>query len=314
MIDTSFRTLMADYSRRSLLLADIPTGKILEEIPYPAVVRPAGITASPDGKAAYIPAAKDGGEGVLFALNLTIPSLYQLPLALPHPAAFTLSPDGRSAYAAGSDGTLHHYDLVGMKSAEWGRVTEDSQCAGLAVSREYVCAAWEHEEGGCLMIFSRQGILQTRHFFAGIPTSLHLADENSLLLTYTSESGCEGVLLYSLPLPLAEPADLVLRCGGCAKGLRVYPADAAFSPCRTLAYIVNEDSASLSIINLRQKAVSGCIAVGRSLSQIAVSGDGRFAAGASNAFADLCLIDLVNGRLLSFTDTPRELSGFIIAV
>lgn len=315
MIESPFRVLIADYSSHAILLIDIPTGEVLNEIPYPSAIRPIAIAVTEDKKTAYIPAAKNGGCGILFALSLETQSLYHLPVELPHPVQFALAPGGRRAYLAGPDSTLYGLDLMSMELTTWGYMPEDCTCAGIAANDSEIYTVWEHEAGGTLAIFNRQGQLQVQHPFTGTPTSITLTKQGLLVIPYTSAYSGEGVTLFrTIPASNNCPAAITLQCSYCARGVRVYPNHAAISPDESTLYIVNEDSSSLSIINALQSDITGCIPIGHSLSQIAVSGDGCFAAGASNAFADLCLIDLVNRRLLSITDTTRELSGFLTAV
>lgn len=315
MIETPFQVLIADYASHAILLADVPTGEILSEIPYSASIKPVAILVTEDKKTAYIPAAKSGGSGLLFALSLETLSLYQLPVEMPHPIQFALAPGGKRAYLAGPDSTLYGLDLMSMELTTWGHMPEDCTCVGIAANDNGIYTVWEHVAGGTLAIFSRQGRLQVQHPFVGTPTSLTLTKQGLLIIPYTSAYAGEGVTLFSADSNSGDcPAAVTLQCSHCARGVRAYPNHAVVSPDETILYVVNEDSSSLAIINLPQASVSGCIPIGHSLSQIAVSADGRFAVGASNAFADLCLIDLVNRRLLSLTNTSRELSGFITSV
>lgn len=315
MIEASFQVLIADYSSHAILLADVPTGEILSEIPYPAPIKPMAILVTEDKKTAYIPAAKSGGSGLLFALSLETLSLYQMPVELPHPIQFALAPGGKHAYLAGPDSTLCSLNLMSMDLAIWGHMPEDCTCVGITAADNEIYTVWEHEAGGTLAVFNRQGQLQVQHPFVGTPTSLMMTKEGLLIIPYTSAYAGEGVTLFPTDSHSGNcPASITLQCSHCARGVRAYPNHAVVSPDGTLLYVVNEDSSSLSIIDLPQAFVSGCIPIGHSLSQIAVSADGRFAIGASNAFADLCLIDLINRRLLSITNTSRELSGFITAL
>ena len=316
MIDIPFRVLLADYFSHSILLVDVPTGAIQQEIPYPAALKPSAVLITADKQTAYIPCVKNGGKGSLFALNLNTFSLYELPVQLPHPAQFTLSPGGQRAYLADPGGSLYGLDLISMELTLWGQMPEDASCAGIAADASQIYTVWEHPAGGTLAVFNRQGILKAQQSLSGVPTAITLTPDGYLIIPYTASAGTgEGAaILRAVDSIQGNPELITVQCPDCVKGLRAYPSQAVMAPNGTSLYLVNEDSSSLSVVSMPAATVTGCIPIGHSLSQIAVSADGRFAVGASNWFADLCLIDLMNERLVSLTDTPRELSGFIAAV
>ena len=311
MIETSFQVLLADYTNRSILLADIPSGKITCEIPHTPSVSPVSVVLTGDKKTAYIPSAGDNGSGLLFALSLDSASLYQLPLTLPHPAQFALAPDAKTAYLAAINGQLFQLDLTTLALKQWGQMPDDACCTGIAASPEQVFTIWQYAEGGSLVVFDTEGHLQKQLPLPGIPTCLVLTAKNQILITYSAGAlKSEGLVIFPKPDKAASIV-VTIQCAECRRGVKVYPNYLVLSPDQTLAYVVNEDSSSLTTVDINRGTVTGCIPVGHSLSQITLSPDGRFAVGASNVFADLCLIDLVNRRLLSVTDTGRELSGFI---
>jgi YVTN family beta-propeller protein len=317
MIDSPFTIILADYAGHSILVVDVPTGEIVTEIPYSAAIRPVTVILTEDRKTAYIPAAGNNGRGVLFAVSLDTSSLYQLPVDIPHPVQFILAPGGKKAYFADPGSTLYSLDLVSMERKEWGQMPEDTNCVGMAADADNVYTAWEHASGGTIASFSIQGELKQQKPLAGFPTYLSLTKQGELLVPYAASPYTgEGVAIF----PAGETtgvdpsAVITIQCPFCYRGIKAYPGYIALSPDEKTAYVVNEDSSSLTVIDITRAAVTQGIPLGHSVTQICISPDGRFAVGASHRFADLCLIDLVNQRLISVTDTRRELSGFIVAV
>jgi len=86
----------------------------------------------------------------------------------------------------------------------------------------------------------------------------------------------------------------------------------AVAPDGNTAYVVNEDSGSITVVDLSTTDITGHISIGRSISNLTILPDCRFAVATSNMFADLALIDLVNERLLSVTASTHEILSPII--
>ncbi|MCX7779593.1 MAG: hypothetical protein N2491_01605, partial [Negativicutes bacterium] len=204
MIDSPFKIVLADLSSHTILYVDVPTGKIMSEIPYPASVRPAGAILAEDRRTAYIPAVNKSGKGILFALNLESISLYQLPVDFPSPIRFCLAPGGRHAYLADTAGALYALDLASLAVKQWGHMPEDTGCAGIAASDNSVYTVWECAEDGAIAIFNRQGELTQQIPLQGKPTYLALTPQGKLLVAHTAgKSGGEGIDIID-----------TARCGG----------------------------------------------------------------------------------------------------
>lgn len=311
----SYQLLAMDALAHSLLLINGSTGQIITELPYPADLSPIDLAVTADGSKAYIPADANG-EGILLVSNLRQQSLYRLPLAMPSPSQFALSPDGQSAFVATAEGSLHRLDLVSLSVTPCGTPgAPDTYCVGIQADTTALYSIWEHSGGGTFAAFDQQGHLLFEQALPGIPTNLTLDAHGHFIIPFTSESASgEGVFLMGKSLETAAIAAtatiLYCNCPGssipCA-----YPSHAAFSPDGQTAYIVNEESASITAIDIPTATVTGRIPIGRSISCLHLLPGGDFAIASSHMFADLSLIDLVNGRLLSITDMQHEFLGYI---
>lgn len=315
MESASYHLLLLDAAAHSVLIADGLQGKILLELPYPAACTPAGLSLTADCSKAFLPAVDDNGAGMLYVVNLAGQSLYRLPLTLPHPLQFALQSDGSRAYLADPSGSLYCLNTVTLSLSCWGR-SADTGCVGLAVGGDFLYTAWERADGGVIGIFDPQGQMTAEYPVPGIPTNILFDKHSRVIVPFTAtESVGEGILIVDRSKQeVVEPTTVIIQCSHRTKGLRAYPCHAALSPDGCTAYIANEDSGSITLADLSNGTVTGYIPVGRSISSLHLLPDSRFAVASSNMFADLCLIDLVNRRLLSYTATDREILGFIAVV
>ncbi|SHI93891.1 hypothetical protein [Propionispora hippei] len=311
----SYQLLAMDALAHSLLLINGGTGQIVSELPYSADLSPIDLAVTADGSKAYIPADANG-EGVLLAANLRQQALYRLPLAIPSPSQFSLSPDGQSAFVATAEGSLHRLDLVSLSVTPCGAPgSPETYCVGIQTDGNTLYSIWEHPGGGSFAAFDHQGQLLYEQSIPGIPTNLTQDSHGHFIIPFTSESASgEGIFLMSRQPEASaiEATATILYCNCQSSSIPcAYPSHAAFSPDGHTAYIVNEESASITVIDIPTATVTGRIPVGRSISCLHLLPGGNFAIASSHMFADLSLIDLVNGRLLSITDMQREFLGYI---
>lgn len=274
---------------------------------------PTELVVTPDYTKAYLPCAATTGNNTILAVNLTSMSLYSLPLPIAYPAQFILAASTASlAYLAEPNGSLHSLDLITMSSKLLGSPAVKASCVGLAADNEAVYTAWEHSAGGTVMKLSAaDGSIHWQYDIAGIPTNIILA-ENQLLVPFTNTAFTgEGVALFKTNKNCPVPIIVTIQCPSCPSGLAAYPCHAAFSADKRTAYIVNEDSASICVIDLETAQTIDRLVLGRSLSRLYVLPDSHLALGTSNLFADLSLVDLTNGSLLSVTNTKRQLLSTI---
>lgn len=302
----SFALLLLDAAGHALLLADGPSGEILAELPLPPGFMAIDLVRGPHPGQAFIPLAGDGGTGLLCRLDLARRSLDALPLALPHPACLAPAADGLSVYLADPAGVLYVFDLGTGAGAAWEKPAGAQACTGLAAGPEEICGVWETDGGGLFAVYSPAGELVRTRRLGGIPTSLAAAPGGFVIPFAASPFSGEGVAVIPRE-NAAPPAVITLQCSRCAAVRPSYPVHAAIAPDGQTAYIACEDSAAVVMVDLAAGLVSGSFVLGRSVSRLAVTADGRFAVATSNATADLCLIDLVNRRLLAITAGPREI-------
>lgn len=239
-------------------------------------------------------------------------SLYSLPIAIPYPAQFILPQTATpTAYLAEPCGNLHRLDLTTMSIELLGAPAVKASCVGLAADAEAIYTAWEHKAGGTVMGLGTDGTIIWQYDIAGIPTNIILA-KNHLIVPYTNTAfTSEGVALFDISKKYPSPAVVTIQCPSCPSGLAAYPCHAALAVDNKTAYIVNEDSASISVIDLETAQIVDRLTVGRSLSRLYLLADTQLAIGTSNLFADLSLINLANGSLLAVTNTKRQLLSTI---
>ncbi|CUH97590.1 hypothetical protein P22_3721 [Propionispora sp. 2/2-37] len=312
MEEVSYRLLGIDALTHTVFFADGPSGNITAELSYPPEAMPIALTLSADNGKAYLP-AESSGKGTLFVINISQPALYRLPLELPVPRQFSLQPGGQAAYLAAADATLYFIDLVSLTITACGQSGDkNTLCAGLQADEKRLYSIWEHAGSGTFAAFDQQGRLLYEKALPGIPTSLTLDGHGHFIIPYTSTAGSEeGVILMSQNQDdgsLSACVNIPYGNNCCTPS---YPAQAALSPDGRTAYIVNEESSSITLLDIQQATIRTCIPIGRSISCLHILSDGKFAIASSHMFADLSLIDLVNGRLLSITDTQKEILGYI---
>lgn len=307
-----FYLLVLEASSHTLLLLDGPKGEALAAMPYSAQYTPTGLAVTSDLSKAYIPAVGLDGTGALFAANLKNHSLYRLPLVMPHPMQFVLAPDDITAYFTAPDGALYKLNTVTLKLASCGQAgTETCTCVGLAANTEYIYSAWELESGGVIAVFSPDGKLTGEYPINGLPTNIIYDKSGIVMVPFTSDgTSGEGLFVFREQKD-SPPSILAIQCPACAKGNRVYPCHAVASPDGQTAYVVNEDSGTITIFDLANATVLDYFSVGRSISTINLLPDSRFAVTSSNMFGDIALIDLVNGRLLALSEGSRDILSAI---
>jgi DNA-binding beta-propeller fold protein YncE len=313
----SYTLLVIDASTHALLLVDGQQGEILTEMIYPREFTPTELVITADLAKAYLPAVDKNGNGALFVANLPSRSLYKLPLSIPHPAQFALHPDGSQAYLTTPEGALYVLDTAAMTLTPWGS-PENALCVGLVVDTDYLYSVWELAENGTVAIFQLpDGNLSHEFTVPGIPTNITLTADKRIIVPFTSTaSSGEGIAVFDCNKKDDNSACAVIPfpCGIQNSPYTAYPSHVALAPDNHTAYVVNEESASITVIDIDSSAITGHIPIGRSISCLHILPGGQFGIASSHMFADLSLIDLINQRALSFTDTKRELLGYIAII
>ena len=304
---TPYKILAVDAAAHAVIIADGHSGEILTELSFSPELSPTELIVTPDYAKAYLPCASTNGKNEILAVNLTCPAIYSLPMTIPYPAQFVLSAVSiTTAYLAEPCGALHRLDLATMSSHNIGAPAIKASCVGLATDTERIYTAWEHYAGGTVMELDTNGDISWQYDIAGIPTNIILADSRLIVpFTNTAFTG-EGIALFNLN-KRTSPVVVMIQCPSCPSSLAAYPCHAAVAADKQTAYIVNEDGASIFVINLVTAQIVDRLAIGRSLSRLYLIPDTDLAIGTSNLFADLTLIDLAGGALLAVTNTERQL-------
>jgi YVTN family beta-propeller protein len=304
-----YKLLVVDTENSTVLLTDGESGEIIREWPFPGEYSPVDIQLTADSAVAYIPTSNNQGRGALFSISLPAGQLTQLQLDLPAIERFAAGPQFGQAVVATRDGALFLLDITKRSLSLFGRSGEPTACVGLATDANAVYTVWQHDQNGVLAIFSSDGQLCDERFLPGLPTNLSQSERYLYIPFTTTSDGEEGMLLLQKKCIEAAPRVISLHHCPNEAAFRIYPCHVAVTPDESTAYVVHEDSANVSVIDIASASVSGYIPVGRSLSGLTLLPDSQFAVAGSYMFADLSLIDLVNRRLLSLTDGERELFG-----
>lgn len=304
----SYKILAVDATTHAVIIADGPSGEILTELSFAPELTPTELAVTPDYTKAYLPCAATNGKNSVLTVNLTSLALYSLPITIPYPAQFILAEsEAATAYFAEPGGNLHRLDLTTMSTQLLGAPAVKASCVGLAADKAAIYTAWEHGAGGTVMELNADGSIAWQYDIAGIPTNIILAGSRLIVpFTSTAFTG-EGVALFDLNKKRPSPTVVTIQCPSCPSGLAAYPCHAAVADDHCTAYIVNEDGASIFVIDLETAQVIDRLPIGRSLSRLYLIPDSQLAIGTSNLFADLSLIDLTGGPLLAVTNTKRQL-------
>lgn len=313
-----YQLVVIDDTTHALLLVDGQQGEIIAEMPYPPEYTPTELLLSSDQSKVYMPVVKTNGKGALFVGNLEQKSVYRLPIELPPPTQFTLAPKGNYAYIADPNGGLYSLTIPSMSLTAWGNPAE-AACVGLAADHDAIYSVWEHDNQGTLAVFSPAGQLLQEYSLPGIPTNVILHGDEHILVPFTSTTfTLEGIMIFTI-IKATETTPASMTSQSCLypknkTSCPAYPSHIAASPNEQTAYVVNEESASITVIDLTTASISRLIELNRSISCLHIVPGSQLAIATSHIFADLSMIDLANGRLLSVTDTERELLGYITIV
>lgn len=302
-----FKLLVIDALSHAVLLADGPSGEILTELPLPRGFSAVDLTVSTDFQAAYISLGSNDGTGSLRLLNLKSHTLDSSSPLIPYPANFCLAPAGETVYLADRSGALYALALSTSSLTAWNKPAGTGRCAGLVSDGEELYGVWESAVGGVLASFDRQGNIIAEHAIGGVPTNLIL-DRGRLFVPFTASAfSGEGVCFLTPKQNDGLCAVVTLQCSRCSAFAKAYPVHVAVDPAGKVAYVACEDNATIAVIDIASARVLDSIPLGRSVSRLTLLPDCRFAVASSNMFANLCLVDLVNKRPISFTATRREI-------
>lgn len=302
-----FKLLMLDALSHATLIVDGPSGEILTELPLPKGFSAIDLAVDPFSQSAYISLGSEDGTGSLRMLNLKHLTLDSSSPLLPYPARFCLAPAAKTVYLADRCGVPYAFALGTSSLIAWKKPTGTGCCTGLACDCDQVYGVWESDCGGLLAIYDHLGNILAEKVLGGIPTNLIL-HKDTLLVPFTANAfSGEGVCLVSTNQNDGLGAVVTLQCSRCAALVKAYPSHVAVDPDQEVAYVSCEENTAIGVIDLAEGRLQASFPLGRSVSRLTLLPDRRFAIASSNMFTDLCLIDLVNRRPLSFTATRREI-------
>lgn len=313
MSESTCLLVLIDSSRHRLLLSEAYSGKILKEQRYPPTYIPLGIFRPVAAQHAFLP-CRWQQQGKLLHIELPSLTIRELPVTLPPPLQFTLLPNLAAAYLLAQDYTLYRLNLFDYTCCPIGQQTaSEAHCSGLCSQDPYIYSCWQHAKADVLLAVTATGEMIQEYVLPGAPTHMQLT-ENRLYISFTrSTHPEEGVTVLSVHPDTGYLTPLFTVAYN-NPALSLYPCYSTLSADKKILYVINEDAASITMIDPLQPVILGAMSTGRSLSTLSLLPDSTLAVATSHMFADLSLLDLTNQRLLSITAFPYELSGNLLVL
>lgn len=303
------KIIVIDLLKKMLLFINQETAVIFAQLKYPEHEIPIALEYNHEQQKACL-ITKNGEKGSLFIINLANPKLYRLPVELPAPLQCATAPTFSSVYFIDATATLYSLDMTTLKLTPIAQ-PDNASCVGITFANDKVYTAWETKEKGNVAIFKETGEFLAEYPLEGIPTNICVHQEKILVPFTESHLHGEGLAI------LTEenlPNYLTFQSPERAKALRAYPCNVTINPTSNTAYIINEDSSSLTIIDLTNNSITDSFSIGRSITNLYLLPNPNFAIATSNMFADLSIIDLVNQRLLSMSNDDCEFANMLIVL
>lgn len=295
-----------DLGARQVIYVDNKTGEVLGRFDYPKASQPVFLAAQPGADKAVLAVSRED-EGSIFILSLHSTQSYRLPVKLPSPMQFTMRPDFKAAYFVSQDAILYRLDMTALTAKALAQPS-GADCVGICCANQRVYTAWEASDGGVVAAFAETGEFLHEYKVSGIPTNLCVRRDKILVPFTESHTYGEGLAILSEKEP---PVYRTFQAASASRALHVYPCNVTIDEAKGVAYVVNEDSGSITMLRVDDYTVCDQFAVGRSITNLCLLPDSRFAIATSNMFADLSMLDLVNRKLLSVTDRSQELSSLL---
>ena len=304
-----YKMIVIDLLKNMLLFIDQQTAAIFAQINYPKQEIPVALEYnSQEQKACLV--TKNGDKGSLFIINVTTPKIYRLPIEIPAPLQCTITPNFKFAYFTDDKSTLYRLDMTALTITPMVQ-PDNASCVGITFADDKIHTAWEAKENGSIAILKENGDFLSEHQLDGIPTNICVYQGKILVPFTESQVHGEGLAIFTedkLPIYLSFQSPQSL------KALRAYPCNITINPTTSTAYIINEDSCSLTTIDLANNTISGSFSIGRSITNLYLLPNPNFAIATSNMFADLSVIDLVNQRLISMSNNDCEFANMLIVL
>lgn len=303
------KIIVIDLLKKMLLFVNQETAAIFAQIKYPEHEIPIALEYNHEQQKAYL-VTKHEEKGSLFIINFVNPILYRLPIEFPAPLQCTITPTFNSVYFIDATSTLYCLDMTTLKLTPIAQ-PDNASCVGIAFANDKVYTAWETKEKGNIAIFKTTGEFLAEYPLEGIPTNICIYQEKIFVPFTESHIYGEGLAIFTegnLPIYLSFQSPEFV------KALHAYPCNITIDPTNNTAYIINEDSSSLTIIDLASNSITGSFSIGRSITNLYLLPNPNFAIATSNMFADLSIIDLVNQRLLSMSNDDCEFANMLIVL
>ena len=282
------------------------TGTIVGKFAYPQTMLPTSLSLNENQQKACL-ALKQENHGAICILNFDKMQSYQLPIEIPSPIQFAITPDFKKAYFVSNDSTLYFLDTSSLTLTPLAQ-SQDTTCAGIVVENEKIYTIWESGKEGILTVFSLDGTIIYEDKFSGIPTNICLKD-SEIMITFTeSDQYGEGVIFAS---ENSLPIYLSVQLLHTPYTPHIYPCSITLNKQKDTAYIIHEDGGAISIVDTVNHIIQKTFSIGRSITNIHLLPDERFAIATSNMFADLSLLDLVNFKLIAISDSKQEFSNIL---
>jgi DNA-binding beta-propeller fold protein YncE len=302
-----YKMIIIDLLKNMLLFIDQRNAAIFAQLNYPEQEIPVALEYNSEQQKACL-ITKNGNKGSLFIINVTTPKIYRLPIEFPAPLQCAITSTFNFAYFIDDKSTLYCLDMTALTITPIGQ-PDDASCVGIAFADDKIYTAWETKENGSIAVLKTNGDFLAEYQLEGIPTNICIYQEKILVPFTESQVYGEGVAIFtedSLPIYLS------FQTPQSVKALRAYPCNITINPSTNTAYIINEDSSSLTMVDLTSNSISGAFSIGRSITNLYLLPNPNFAIATSNMFADLSVIDLVNQRLISMSNNDCEFANMLI--
>lgn len=303
------KLLTIDLKANRLLYIDQKSEQIIKSFAYEPAEQPILLAFdNKKKKVCLLTASKSAGH--FYIIEPRTKKSYCLPKEIPAPVQAAITSDFTTAYFVDASSTLYKFDLHSFLLTPLVQ-PDAGTCIGITCEGDRIYTAWEAANTGMIAIFDNSGTLIDEFTLEGIPTNIHLYNEDILVPFTSSPAHGEGIAVFA---PTKEPRYLSFHPAESVKAIRTYPCNLTIDSAQKIAYVINEDIATLTYIDLTTYTIQDCFPIGHSITSLYLFSDTRFAIATSNMFADLTVVDLVNKRLLSISNTNYEFSHLLLTV
>ncbi len=290
------RLVVFDSSENALLSIEGTSGHVLSRFRVPSAYRPLALLPADTAICFFANSRTDGA-----VYTLQGGSWSRLPITLPIMTAVCSAPNEEAFYLASARHTLYHLDTRSGKLTSLGSAPHT--CRALAKGI-HLASVWETTEGSICALHNNDGTILSEHHLDGtIPTATIAG--TALLLPFTNgKKHGEGLHLLPTDTPAPTVTTISLKSPS-MRGLSIDPYSVL--PTENALCLISESSGTITKLDRLTGEIIDSYSIGRSISNLYLLPDERFAVATSNMFADLSLVDLVNEKLLSVSICAHEL-------